>query len=116
MKVTKIITEEVPFNWDDLKCHLAHIDWFNPDEWKWFIEDHLIDFLEYSEEDIKEVEKHRNDIINLMRMRREREVPDELYYHIGRTLNDLIENDNEYKITEKEIHDYIINWFKEREI
>lgn len=119
MKVTKTITEEVPFNWDDFKYHLSQTDWFDPkdhNEWTEFIKDHCEDYLEYSEEDIKEVEKHRIDIADIMQKRREREVPDELYYYIGRALEDLVENDNEYKITEEEIHDYITNWFKEREV
>lgn len=119
MKVTKTITttEEVPFNWDELKKDLLMTDWFNPnnsDDWAWFIEDHLTGYLEYSDEDIKEVEKHKDEITEIMSEKRKREIPDELYWCIGRNLGDLVEG--EYKITEQEIHDYITNWFKENNI
>ena len=116
MKIVKTFIEEVPFNWDNLKCHLAKIDWFDPndsDDWDWFINDYLPDDLEYSEEDIKETEKYKDEIIELMHKRRKREVIDDLYYYIGTNLENFVKLNNDYKVTEEEIHNYITEWFEE---
>ena len=111
MKVIKTMTqeviEEVPFDWKELQKDLDGYNWFNPedpDEW-----DDLVGYLE-DKYTYEEFDQHRDEIIQFMKDRRKNELPRELDWYLSRAMDDITESD--YKITEKEIHNWITNYFK----
>lgn len=111
--ITQTIEKELPFDINILKKDLEDYDWFDlndPDEWDLFINDYVNDWCsnEYSKE---ELEEHKDEIIKLMQDRRKDEIKSEMDCYLKYDLCKII--DLKYKITEKEVHNYITNWFKE---
>ncbi len=114
MKIFKIkhIEEEVPFDINELKKDLENYDWFDPtndDDWNYHMDEEFMNG-KYS---LKELDEHRDEITKFMQERRKKELNNEIYYYLNNELEKLIIYDNNYKVTEEEIHNYITEWFEE---